>query len=431
MSDLVSKLNNSMNSSNTIQSFECERISETAPSLLLNVNTSNIITTNSLLDQLNHDYPDVIHFFHKMLIIPPGPNEKYYCINFIKFKGLSIYNKFKEIFYFIIFWYSRISFINEFICLALTLNLCINCLSHISSDECNDNSDDTKKLESIDFYGFLITSVAFLCQKISAVASTILLIKRLNEKSSLIDIPFYYKNLNFCYYFLLLSFLSIFPLVFVVIFNIFPTKIIQWLGYNVYNILLFVLNEVLTITVQTSNVLFILVDTDIITDIIQDLIAAAKAQTLSVKEVIWAREEIEDRIKKSFTITSIIIFGALVNVFGSLTAILFVTPLSYNIVINSYFLKEYFLLVVVFLEVSKVNELSEELVNIVTRTIWTKEITDGNIAMNLFSNPISFKLLGIKLFKKDLLIQIIILALTSLIGILYNFFVTQFDKNYD
>jgi hypothetical protein len=439
--EIVEKLNNSMNSSSlpikskTFQSFEIgeSRISESAPSLLLNLNLSKKLTTNTLVDQLNQDYPEVISFFHKTLIIPPG-NEKYYCINFIKFKGLSVYNKFKEIFYFIIFWSSRISFINSFICISLTINLCIYCLSHLRSDLCSPhNGDDqsNKEVTNLDFYGFLITSFALICQKVSTIVSTILLFKRLNERSSLIDVPFYYKNLNFCYNFLFVSFLSILPMLYIVCFNIFPDKVIQWLGFNVYNLFEYLLNELLTITTQTSNVLFILVDTDIITDIIQDLIESAKAQTLSVKEVIWAREEIEDRINNSFTIISIIIIGSLINVFGSMTAILYVTPISYNIILNSYFLKEYFLLMVVFSEVSKVNELSEELNNTVTRTIWTKELVDGNIAMNLFSNPISFKLLGVKLFKKDLLIQVILIVLTSLIGILYNFFVVQFNKNYE
>jgi hypothetical protein len=50
--------------------------------------------------------------------------------------------------------------------------------------------------------------------------------------------------------------------------------------------------------------------------------------------------------------------------------------------------------------------------------VWSNKGEEGNLAMNLFSDPLSFPLASLRLKKKEVIIQLIGVALTSLYSFL-------------
>lgn len=71
------------------------------------------------------------------------------------------------------------------------------------------------------------------------------------------------------------------------------------------------------------------------------------------------------------------------------------------------------------------NEIANDLTKYVTSSKWESEATrtdlhQSNIAINLYSNPISFTILGQRLTKRDLLIQVSVTAITYIVGLLNN-----------
>lgn len=85
-----------------------------------------------------------------------------------------------------------------------------------------------------------------------------------------------------------------------------------------------------------------------------------------------------------------------------------------------YYFKDFVFLFVVFWNASLVNELSDELTKIVVSGVWNNKGEEGNIAMNLFSDPLSFPLASLRLKKKEVIIQLIGITITSFFSLLNN-----------
>jgi hypothetical protein len=81
-----------------------------------------------------------------------------------------------------------------------------------------------------------------------------------------------------------------------------------------------------------------------------------------------------------------------------------------------------------------VNEVADELVEVVATKKWNTSIEDNNssglvyanISMSLFVDPFSFTLIGVRLKKKDLILQLLGISLTSLIALCKSLYINLY-----
>lgn len=83
-----------------------------------------------------------------------------------------------------------------------------------------------------------------------------------------------------------------------------------------------------------------------------------------------------------------------------------------------YYFKDFVFLFVVFWNASLVNELSDNLTKIVVSGVWNNKGEESNIAMNLFSDPLSYPLASLRLKKREVILQLIGVTITSLFSFL-------------
>jgi hypothetical protein len=87
--------------------------------------------------------------------------------------------------------------------------------------------------------------------------------------------------------------------------------------------------------------------------------------------------------------------------------------------LNFYF-KEILFLCICFYEAALINEKSDKLAVMLTENHWKDEIETVRLSLvcNILAKPISFYLLGTRLKKKDIILQIMGVSVTTAIGII-------------
>jgi hypothetical protein len=129
--------------------------------------------------------------------------------------------------------------------------------------------------------------------------------------------------------------------------------------YIIYPVYIF--NEIVVLLTQSVNVLFVIVDTRICSNLINELIVLAKDNSITLEHVNIVRNEINKRVRTSIKINTLLVLVSLINIIGAFGNIF--SGFSYNdelFVLTSrlltlYYLKEFVFIGLVFIEVSKVS----------------------------------------------------------------------------
>lgn len=155
------------------------------------------------------------------------------------------------------------------------------------------------------------------------------------------------------------------------------------------------------------------------------MIKTAKNDEIQIEDVIFARNEINERVQASEVLNNILCLSCLFNLLGSIANFYQYVTTSREVIlaycIYLYYMKDFLFLYLVFNEISKVNELSDELTDLITTRIWTKDSNEGNLAMNLHSKPLTFTIFNYRLKRKSIYLQLASFIFASFVGFLKNF----------
>jgi hypothetical protein len=166
------------------------------------------------------------------------------------------------------------------------------------------------------------------------------------------------------------------------------------------------------------SMLFIIVDAKAATALVRKLFNEAKDQSLTLEKFESTRQDVALLVNKTLYTNACIVIVAFVN---SICVIISIFPFIQNgYVYLVLFVKELFFLVIVFFEVSKVNEKADELTLYLSSSTWTMEghaeMSRLSLCINAMNRPISFKLGGIRITRLQVLVQIVVFVAASVIS---------------
>jgi hypothetical protein len=273
------------------------RISETPESLLLNCDEAFSYTNDNLIDNLK-GYEKVRYLLYITTLYPLELNK--FSLSLVELKKLSNL-EIINLFLYTLYWvYARLAVIVNFISLFFVIIIMYfdTNFTTLEKFKCDSN---------------LTCAVAMnieLCVpvfELALVLATFIYInKRLMKKSHVADIPFYNKIVQLSHKYVIVSILITIPLY--LYFVISET----FLNYN--NFILNTMNKFvyfITIFINGINMMFVVTDARVSYTIVEDLLKAAKDNTLTMDNIYWARNEIEKRIASSLYFNySIVIISA-------------------------------------------------------------------------------------------------------------------------
>lgn len=273
------------------------RISDTPESLLSNCDNMYPLTEEDLLYYLK-DYDKVISFLYYTSLLPP--DKRFFSFNeLIKLSNLDLLMFFGYIIYYLL---SRISFLFDF---GIVLyELYSNLFMYFKDSE--------KSVFNLKFWDVTFLFLSLILQQIVSIIAIYVLNNKLTNKTSKIDIPIYFQVLSTCKIFVIVSSLScagFLYIIFSVFYNLSKNSF-----YNNFLSIIADYNVFMTIFIQGSILLFVLVDTHVSVSIVEDLLRAAKGKTLTMDKIYWARNEIERRVKSSLFINTSISIVSLMNI---------------------------------------------------------------------------------------------------------------------
>jgi hypothetical protein len=298
----------------------------------------------------------------------------------------------------------------------------------------------------------LLFAVVILAQFLSLVVSTYWNLKRLYRPAHSYEIPQYSGSLNPTLFVLLIFLVSsgaTIP-IFMKAFRLctFPVAVL-WTICIVLNLG--------TCSLFAVSVLFIFVDVKTSSYLIQYLIHEHQANRLTLKLLLKVKQEIKHRVKAHEPANNALMIVALINaLFVIIIAIAYKNLLNdviFILAMTTAFLREVIFVLVGFWEGAKVNELSDELIVRLSKSVPDEELdyllieennnssslllnernnNNNDLMMNekdrefhrmtlytnALSDPISFPLAGMRLTRKDILIRFSLWVSALIIGLI-------------
>lgn len=251
--------------------------------------------------------------------------------------------------------------------------------------------------------------------------------QRKSDRLLFIELSAFKSLMNICYLFCFVFYLLI-VLDFILKFRL---SIANWLRVNVL--------EFISIGLMSTAVLFIASDCRVCVSLVDTLCRKATEQTLSMRELLQTRQDIDDRVQRHARTISLITFMAVLNILYLLIFDIILPKWTVRQLLDllpwklASYAKEIVFLMILFNESAKLNEKADILMSIVANndgrvgthiadeseledpTVLRKQVQGLMLFSALSTKPISFPIAGRRWTKMDMILQIVTIAVTTVI----------------
>eukprot|EP01033_Poteriospumella_lacustris_P008566 gene8566-6163_t len=211
----------------------------------------------------------------------------------------------------------------------------------------------------------------------------------------------------------------------------FRLSIANWLRVNIL--------EFVSIGLMSTAVLFIAADCRVCVSLVDTLCRKATEQTLSMKELLQTRQDIDDRVHRHARTISLITFMAVLNILYLLVFDIILPKWTAQQLLDllpwklASYAKEIVFLMIIFNESAKLNEKADILVSVVANNdgrldahvvdeseledpaVLRKQVLGLMLFSALSTKPISFPIAGRRWTKMDLILQLVAISATTVI----------------
>lgn len=249
--------------------------------------------------------------------------------------------------------------------------------------------------------------------------------QRKSDRLLFIELSAFKSLMNTCYIFCFVFYL----LILMDLILKFRLSIANWLRVNVL--------EFVSIGLMSTAVLFIASDCRVCVSLVDTLCRKATEQTLSMKELLQTRQDIDDRVHRHARTISLITFMAVLNILYLLVFDIILPKWTGRQLLDllpwklASYAKEIVFLMIIFNESAKLNEKADILMSAVANNgvdahavdeseledpaVLRKQVQGLMLFSALSTKPISFPIAGRRWTKMDMILQLVAISATTVI----------------